>query len=1196
MLATIAGSQFTADLKPQLALLVDDMRTRLGDDPGRTETWRDAHRQAVKDKRTAAAWTDYLEDQLTQAAVGWLLTSVFVRFCEDNLLLGPTAVWITSPDPALRQRALDAEEQFYRAERGEEQGSRSYREWLEEAFAALRENPGTASLVDDHAAIGIMEPSSYAVEQLLGYWRRTDDHGDLVWHFGDPGLSTRFLGDLYQNLSDYAKDKYALLQTPEFVEEFILDRTMEPALRDRPLDGFKLIDPTCGSGHFLLGAFARLVRRWEDEAPGMNSRARIDKALESIHGVDLNPFAVAVAKFRLIVAAMNASGDSSLVNVPRYTLNLAAGDSLLFGPDNDGTDAFDFDNAAVDKDRRASGLTYTTQDRSKLRNLLGRGKYDAVVGNPPYKTPKDKALNTRYRELYKPYCKREYPLAIPFMIRFFWLAKGGDRPGWVGQITSNSFMTREFGIPLIEGFLPTVDLQTVIDSDGAWIPGHNMDGTPTTIIFGRNRLPVTDGLRAVLGMGLREKPDDVGPLGYGPYWQSILDHIEDPGYEGAWISVAEVSREELSHFPWSLSGGGVRELVRHINSGCNRTLRDLSESAGCMAVTGEDDAFMLGDRRSSKIPLVETVQLVEGDEVRNWSIGNGTRTIWPYTSDYAARELDELSSRTVLWPSRRVLQLRKRFSVPVESLDMKWYEWRELYTSKLRNPLTITFAEVASHNHFVLDRGGRIFKQTAPVIKLPDTASEENYFEFLAILNSSTACFWIKHNTKPKGGAAAHRWARTHQLSASAVQRLPFPDSLPPFRARKLERLARAAAKVAPCAVIAASGINRESIDAARREYEGLRSRMIAEQEDLDWEVYFLYGLIDENLNIQTSDDGFGLALGERAFEIALARQMQSGQIESGWFTLHQSQPITAVPAKWQHEHKAIVCRRIDVIANNPSIRLLERPEYKRRWEGTSWDTKLQTVLRDWLLDKIENPQPWANQQGMPQPRSVGELAGELGRDPEFVEALDLWAGRRDAPVAATMVKLLSDQAVPYLAAWRYTDSGLRNRAEWERAWILQRDEDAGLIAATEIPVPPKYTNVDFRKPAYWSHRGKLDVPKERFILYPDAGRATDPTPLLGRADWNHAQQGLALATIYALRESEGVERERLVPLVAGIAEVLPWVKQWHSGVDPNLGVDLYEYLNGQLQEKAQQVGVPVSELCQWSPPATARGRKTKGR
>ena len=72
------------------------------------------------------------------------------------------------------------------------------------------------------------------------------------------GGDTRFLGDLYQDLSEAARKKYALLQTPVFVEEFILDRTLTPAIDEFGLEAVRLIDPTCGSGHFLLGAFGRL--------------------------------------------------------------------------------------------------------------------------------------------------------------------------------------------------------------------------------------------------------------------------------------------------------------------------------------------------------------------------------------------------------------------------------------------------------------------------------------------------------------------------------------------------------------------------------------------------------------------------------------------------------------------------------------------------------------------------------------------------------------------------------------------------------------------------------------------------------------------------------------------------------------------------------------------------------------------------
>ena len=61
-------------------------------------------------------------------------------------------------------------------------------------------------------------------------------------------------------------------------------------------------------------------------------------------------------------------------------------------------------------------------------------------------------------------------------------------------------------------------------------------------------------------------------------------------------------------------------------------------------------------------------------------------------------------------------------------------------------------------------------------------------------------------------------------------------------------------------------------------------------------------------------------------------------------------------------------------------------------------------------------------------------------------------------------------------------------------------------------------------------------MPKERFILYPDAGREGDPTLLLGWAGWDHAQQALALNRIVDERLAEDASAERLVPLVAGLA------------------------------------------------------------
>ncbi|WP_194307915.1 hypothetical protein, partial [Dietzia sp. B44] len=68
----------------------------------------------------------------------------------------------------------------------------------------------------EHAGIHIAEPSDDAAQRLVEFWRQSDAANATVRSLRDPALDTRFLGDLYENLSAYAREKYALRQTPEF--------------------------------------------------------------------------------------------------------------------------------------------------------------------------------------------------------------------------------------------------------------------------------------------------------------------------------------------------------------------------------------------------------------------------------------------------------------------------------------------------------------------------------------------------------------------------------------------------------------------------------------------------------------------------------------------------------------------------------------------------------------------------------------------------------------------------------------------------------------------------------------------------------------------------------------------------------------------------------------------------------------------
>jgi hypothetical protein len=1176
-----ATAALTTDLQRQVLALEDDLRARVAANAELEAGWKREHLHAVEKDRTAASWVAWRDDRVTQAAVAWVLASVFIRFCEDNALVTP--VWITGPEDR-RQEALDAQLAFFRAHPED-----TDREWLQAAIDHLAGLPATKALVDTHSALHLVSPSGDAVTRLLDFWRHRDEDGALVHDLADGSLSTRFLGDLYQDLSKYAKDTYALLQTPVFVEEFILDRTLEPALAERPLDGFRLIDPTCGSGHFLLGAFDRLLDRWHRHAPGLETQARVQQALDAIHGVDLNPFAIAIARFRLTVAALKASGLTSLEAAPAFTIHLAVGDSLIHGPDPDVLPGM--------SDRSAyMPFTYATEDGPLLLTMLEEGSYDVVVGNPPYITVKDKALNRIYRSKYANVCKGKYALTAPFMALFFALAKCGEPSGWIGQITSNSFMKREFGSRLIEDFLAHQDLRLVVDTSGAYIPGH---GTPTVIIVGRNQRMVSQTVRAVLGV--QGEPTRPSEPAKGKVWMAITEHVDAPGWEDRWVTVTDLDRTRLATHPWSLGGGGAVGLLADV-AGEHPRLSERCYRIGVFGILGSDDCMVVSYELIRHRGLEEfgTSSLISGDDVRDFAVQNKRPCWFPYSASHALQPLDAFPGWSHhLWDYRTELGNRATFSGGTYFTDQRsYYEWHQLPKDADAHPWAIIFAGIGTHNHFVLNRGGQATNRWAPIIKLPEGAKEEEHLTLVGVLNSSTACFWLKQVCHNKGGQGinegikAEAWERFYEFTSAALQDYPLPEILPLASGQALDRLAQELAIREPSAVCADQMPTATSMAMTCSESDEIRAQMIGLQEELDWEVYRLYGLIDQDLTYGGNDLP-GLVLGERAFEIAVARAVEAGEEETAWFTRHGSSPITEVPAHWPTAYQDLVQRRLDLIAHDPSIRLLERPEYKRRWLQDSWEKRQERALRDWLLDRLEDRRFWFDGQGRPLPRSVAQLADEVSRDSDMVSVMALWEGRPDIPVTQSLVRLLADEAVPFLAAYRYKDSGLRKREAWEETWALQRREDAGEKVGP-IAVPPKYTSADFRKSSYWQARGKLDVPKERFILYPEAGRETDPTPLLGWAGWDHAQQSLALSRIIAEREQDGWADERLVPLVAGLGELQPWVQQWHGDVDPAYGVSLAAFCAEQLTARAAQVGKTLADLAAWRPVPAARGRRAR--
>lgn len=1215
------------DLKRQVLDLEDDLRARSDSVDEFRERLKEEYRQAKQAKRIAAPYPAWRDERVTQAAAAWVLACVFVRFCEDNGLIEEP--FIAGPGERLAE-AEARHEAFFR-----EYPHLNDRDWLMESFRHLAgTNTTVAGLFDEHHnPLWSLTPSYDAATKLLTFWRRWGAAGEIRYDFTDPEWGTRFLGDLYQELSEHARKTYALLQTPEFVEEFILDLTLEPAIEEfglnavredpedpdgEPLRGLRTIDPACGSGHFLLGIFHRLFDKWRIAEPGTADWTLVRRSLESVHGCDKNPFAASIARFRLLVAAMRVAGARRLADAPPFPINVAVGDSLLHGRGAAGiqTDLDTLFAEAVVGREDGEAYAYATEDvweYAKRADLLGRGSYHVVVGNPPYITVKDKQEKENYKKSYDA-CVGQFALSVPFAQRLFDLAIKGaggvvGGGGYVGQITSNSFMKREFGKTLIQEFFrERVELSHVIDTSGAYIPGH---GTPTVILVGRNRIPSEfREVRAVLGIrGEPEQPDNAAE---GEVWQSIVNLVGQPGDGSEWVSVEDLRRARLAKFPWSLAGGGAGVLTQLLEKAGSNRLGGRVESIGFCAVTREDDAYMVGHGFGKRNGIAEghVRGLLGGADVREWGLAPGTESIFPYSDSLQSAEIDVAAER-ILWGNRTLLKLRRALSGTQEEQGLTWYEYSSFSPGRYWSEFLISFPFVSTHNHFALRRGKQAFIRTAPVVKLPEGADEDAHLELLGVLNSSTACFWLKQVSQDKGNRGGERstgrfaWESFYEFTGTKLQEFPLPGELPLVLGRQLDSMARELASKEPSAVCAAGTPSKTLLAEARSEHAHIWRQMIALQEELDWQVYGLYGLLSDAEVARTVTSTAGseipeVGLGERAFELAIASQAATDEAVEQWFRRHDSSPVDEIPARWPEWYRKIVQARIDIITSRPKdIGLIERPEFKRRWSAESPKKKERAALRTWLLDRCESDELWFElRDGVKQPRSmtVNYLADQLSSDGDLVAVAALYAsdhlGKPDLPLAQVLSEVIADEHVPYLAAMRYKDSGLRTRAQWEKVWADQRKEDR-TGERLDIDPPSKYKTSDFLRPSYWANRGKLDVPKERFISYPEASPDGDSTLMLGWAGWDHKDQAQVLYQLIEARMTrDGWDTERIVPLLAGFREVLPWVHQWYGEYDEEWEGSPAEQLQAEYETLMRRHPVGEARLEAWRPVKKTRGRK----
>ncbi|UZE96939.1 BREX-2 system adenine-specific DNA-methyltransferase PglX [Alkalimarinus alittae] len=1232
----INRSELLKDLQKELPKIEKDILAYSESRDEITSHLKEEYEKAKNAGRTADHFVAWREAQITQAAVAWVLTCVFVRFLEDNeLLTEPVLSGPANNDHGAKplDHAKERMVAYFN-----ENPTHEERDYLLSLFDQLEKYPVIAELLDHrHNPLWQIPVSADGAKLLIDFFQKIDaDSGNTIHDFTDPEWDTRFLGDLYQDLSESVRKRYALLQTPEFVESFILDYTLEKAKDTFGLPGLRLIDPTCGSGHFLLTSFERVFDDWLKREPGTNSRELAQRALDVVHGVDINPYAIAICRFRLFIAAMKAAGSSKVIDAPNFHFNLACGDSLLHGRR---WQTWGTQTDLIDEDPIKHVLE--VEDKDKLQKILGQ-QYHVVVGNPPYIVVRDKALNQAYRDRYST-CHRQYSLGVPFTERFFDLAIDSsfdNRAGYVGMITANGFMKREFGKKLIESFLSKILVTHIIDTSGAFIPGH---GTPTVILFGRNQT-VDDIVKLRVVMGVKAEPITPTRPEDGKVWQSIITHLQSDGGGEEYTTVVDKDRSDYKKHPWSLTGGGASELKQKIDLCENLNLGDIVAEIGFGVVTREDDAFCISESVCRRYGLNPKFikPIVEGEAVRDWSVVDPEYGIWPYDEETLS-VTNDINVKKSLWPLKSRLSSRVAYGKTQLEHGKSWYEYSMFFSRRYRASYLIVFPEVASHNHFTLAKGGdKVFRQTAPIIRLEDSELVK-CLRLLAYLNSSIACFYMKqvsHQKQLTGGDGVRIEFVSkvpYQFAGTALKKLPVANAL--FSGKFEKLVVKYAEEMESCAryisvnfaaksleqALLNDGDIEENLNRFLTKKKALLSKMILLQEEIDWITYSAFGLC-ETLLIGDPEkwEKVDVEVGQRPFEIVEQQNQDGFDVPMG------------VPSHWPEDMQEKWKQRIDCIKSNRDVRIVEDPNYKRRWIGrqglfnkSAKPDNIQRACKKWLLERIEH-QSLNNEERL---CTCASLSDRLNKDSDFIKIAGHYSGESDFDSQLLVNKLVHEDSIPQFSAGRYKAKAMPKFRAWQETWDKQRQEDAidaefGVdnplseqdaeypekVAAYEtarkqanqkkaevvgdIPLPPKYAAGDFRKASYWPLRGKLDVPKERFFSLPGCEKDGDSTLVIGWAGMNHLQRAQAIASWYLDRkETDGWEVERLKPMLVALDELIPWLKQWHNDIDPEFGERMGDHYEGFLLEELRMLDISREELLTWEPPAAPKKKRaTKAR
>ncbi len=549
-----------------------------------------------------------------------------------------------------------------------------------------------------------------------------------------------------QSIGPCLKEQYAALAA-----ELELDLAMPPGQRtgkkwiqfargqNDTLRRFRVCDPACGSGAFLIEAFNYLEGRYEEViddlvalgACGEQEYDQISSTIlrENLFGVDLSAEAVEITKLALWIRTAELGKPLS-----NLSANIKCGNSVVEDPAAD-----------------PKALVWSVE----FAPVFAEGGFDCVIGNPPYV----KLQNFRKRQpLVAAYLVANYrsaqtgnfDLYLPFIERGLGLLKPAGR---LGMIAPSVWLFNEYGRGLRELVAERRCLERFVD-----FKSHQVFEDATTYT----------ALQFFVAGKAASVQAAAAPSG----------HLDT-------LSFFEIPSASLGGDAWALVGQAEQRLLDKLREG-NPTLGDVAGQIFQGLITSADSVYHLiqtAPGRYYSKALNGTVEiedemlrpLVSGDDAVPFATPpTETFLIFPYrVTDDECRLLSpaEMQKYRRCWKYLKENEARLRAREANSFDDAAWYRFgRNQNIDKQHLPKVGVPQTVKQLSAFADTAGSRCFNNVRINGILPKHDRVADLWFILALLNSRSLDYAFRHTAKPK--------ARGYfEANKQFIAPLPIPET-----------------------------------------------------------------------------------------------------------------------------------------------------------------------------------------------------------------------------------------------------------------------------------------------------------------------------------------------------------------------------------------------------------------------------------